>query len=63
MKNTKERLAVCKKSLYDVKSWKYLNIGFCKLRAMKIAKAGISEDRVRKLNFDGICSIQTFIRN
>jgi len=36
---------------------------FCKLRATKIAMARISETRVRKLNFDGICSMQTFVRN
>jgi hypothetical protein len=51
------------KSLYDIKSWKYLKIMLCKLRATKMAMAGISEDRGRKLNFDGICSMQTFVRN
>jgi hypothetical protein len=63
MKVATERQAVCMKSVYDVKSWKYLKILFCKLRATKISTARISETRVRKLNFYGICSMQTFVRN
>ena len=63
MKIAKERLVGCTKCLYDVNIWKYLNVLFCELRATKIAKARISEVRVRKLNFDGICSTQTFVGN
>jgi len=41
----------------------YLNIVFCELRATKIATEQVPEVRVRKLNFDRICSMQTFVRN
>ena len=63
MKIAKERLAVCMKSFYDFNIWKYLNIVFCELRATNIATARISEVRVRKLNFDGICFMQAFVWN
>ena len=63
MKIAKERIAVCMKSLYDVNVLKRLNVLFCELRATKIVTARISEVRVRKLKFDGICSMQTFVRN